>query len=57
MKLSHSPNSVSMNGLSLLNCQQLPDYIEEYKKNHDYYIPDIVVDSIAELYQAWRNIE
>lgn len=46
-----------MNGLSLQNCQQLPDYIEEYKKNHDYYIPDIVVDSIAELYQAWRNIE
>lgn len=34
---------------------QAPSYIVEYRKGHKYYIPDIVVDNINELCQAWKN--
>lgn len=34
---------------------QAPSYIVEYRKSHKYYIPDIVVDNINELCQAWKN--
>ena len=54
-KLSHTQQTVQ-DGLSLANCQQTPKYIEEYKKTHEFYIPDLVVESISELYQAWKDL-
>lgn len=53
--LSHTQQTVQ-DGLSLVNCQQTPKYIEEYKKTHQYYIPDLVVESISELFQAWKEL-
>ena len=51
----HKPKLMDENGLSLANCMQAPSYIVEYRKSHKYYIPDIVVDNINELCQAWKN--
>ncbi|KNB46554.1 HAD hydrolase [Blastocystis sp. subtype 4] len=53
---SHKPQLVHNNALSLANCQQCPPYIMEYKRTHNYYVPDLVVDSISELCQAWYNV-
>lgn len=39
-----------------MNCQQVPDYVEEYRKTHSRYIPDMVVDGISELLDAWRLV-
>lgn len=53
---SHIPVMKSDDGLSLENCQQYPDYIKEYKKEHTHYIPDLVVDCISELFEAWKRV-
>lgn len=53
---SHIPVMPSKDGLSLLNCQQAPPYIEDYRKTHTRYIPDIMIDGISELLDAWKSL-
>ena len=53
---SHVPVLKSTDGLSLENCQHELPYLEEYKKNNSRYTPDLVVDCISELYNAWKAL-
>ena len=53
---SHVPVLKSTDGLSLENCQHELPYLEEYKKNNSRYTPDLVVDCISELYNAWKSL-
>lgn len=46
----------STDGLSLENCLQSPQYIQEYRKTHSHYVPDLVVDCISDLYEVWKMI-
>lgn len=53
---SHIPVLKSADGLSLENCLQSPEYIQEYRKTHSHYVPDLVVDCISDLYEVWKMI-
>ncbi|KAM7454439.1 hypothetical protein BLSTO_04805 [Blastocystis sp. subtype 1] len=53
---NHIPVMPSKDGLSLMNCQQVPPYVEEYRKTHARYIPDIMIDGVAQLLDAWKSV-